>query len=269
MLILSLCWFVVATGYEFRQLPLRDYSAEQCDLVENPAGPVLRILDAVYMEDLGVMSTWCQSPGLSRRYASIVLRSVHRDRFDLRELYESRYDLVLAKPELIISGSVEKGGIGYELIARYPQYGSQLVSLHGTPELSAAWMKGKILGLLDDPNSVSAYQIPKTALRNSGLTKQLEIVYFRSHRQLYNALFEGRVDIIPALISNEGPDSVLQIPPGLVLQEVIPGPGWYIHRKLMQTPEHCELLVALENLASSSRVGYLRDLRIVGSCYAD
>jgi hypothetical protein len=270
LIIGALCWFTIVSGYELRQLEVRDYNLRHCDFVANPGGPVLRVLDAIYMEDMDLLNAWCQSPELARHFGSLELRSVHRDRFDLRDLFESRYDLVLAKSEMISRGDqAGKDSIGYEMIAQYPEYGCQLVSLQGTPELSAVWMKGKTLGLLDDPNSASAYQIPKTALQRSGLVDEPKIIYFRSHREMYKALFEGRVDIIPALLSKEGPDSALQLPLGLILEETIQGPGWYIQRELLQKPVHCDLLAAIEQLARNSRLDYLRNLRIVRPCDAD
>ncbi|MEZ5504138.1 MAG: hypothetical protein R3E50_16320, partial [Halioglobus sp.] len=151
---------------------------------------------------------------------------------------------------------------------QYPDYGSQLVSLKGKPELSAAWMKGKTLGLLDDPNSVSAYQIPKAALHRSGLANEPKIEYFRSYRQLYGALFDGRVDVIPALLSKEGPDSMLQLPEGLVLEETIPGPAWFVRRELLEMPVHCELQAAIAELARKSQLDYFRNLRMARPCNA-
>jgi hypothetical protein len=267
---LALCWLAIVSGNQLQQLEVRDYNLRRCNFVAHPGGPVLRVLDALYMEELDLLDTWCQSPELARHFGALELRSVHRDHFDLRDLFESRYELVLAKSEMISRGDqAGKNSIGYELIAHYPEYGCQLVSLQGTPELTAVWMKGKTLGLLDDPNSVSAYQIPKAALHNSGLVDVPRIIYFRSHREMYKALFEGRVDIIPALLSKEGPGSALQLPPGLVLEETIPGPAWYIHRELLQQPAHCDLLAAIEQLAANSRLDYLRHLTIMRPCDAD
>ena len=268
---LAACWFIVYFGHELRQLEVRDYSIHDCSFPGNLHGPVLRVLDAVYMEDLDLItSTWCQSPALAQHYGSLELRSVHRENFDLRDLYDAHYQLILAKPELIDSGGrARKDGIGYEMLAQYPDYGSQLVSLRGTPELTAAWMKGKTLGFLDDPNSVSAYQIPKAALHRAGLADLPTITYFRSYRQLYKALFDGEVDAIPALLSDEGPSSMLKLPAGLVLEETIPGPAWYLHRDLLQEPDGCLLLAALQQLASHARYDYFRDLKIVRPCNAD
>ena len=157
---------------------------------------------------------------------------------------------------------------GYTLIAKYPDFGSQLVSLNETPQLTQAWLSGKAMGLLDDPNSVSAYQIPQSALRRSGLFDSVDITYFRSYRQMYRALFEGRVDVIAALLSEEGPTSRLQLPPGLVLEETIPGPGWYLLSEMVGDPVHCELLDTLRELSSAAQVDFFRDLIVVRPCDA-
>ncbi len=270
LLTLALCWLFAVSGLEVRELEVRDYTTRRCEFIANPGGPPLRILDAVYKENLGLMDSWCHASEIARHFGSIELRSVHRDHIDLRQLYESRYDLVLAKPELIAGlGRVGKDGKEYELLANYPAYGSQLVSLSGLPELSRAWLEGKRFGLLDDPNSVSAYQIPMAALRRTGLEDVPTFVYFRSYRQLYGALFEGRIDIIPALLSEEGPDSRLQLPPGLVLEETIPGPAWFIRRDLLQGGEHCDLLEALVQLGPEAEIDYFRNLSVVRPCHED
>ena len=267
LIILGLCWFIGVFGLEIQKLEVRDYNIRHCDFKANPRGPVLRILDAVYKENLDLVDTWCHTQEIAQHFSSLEVHRVHRDHLDKRELYESHYDLVLAKPELMNSvGQAGRNNIDYVLIAQYPHYGSQLVSLQGTPELSAAWMQGKTFGLVDDPNSVSAYQIPKAALRRSGLSQAPTLVYFRSYRQMYKALFEGSVDIIPALLSEEGPDSVLQLPPGLILEETIPGPAWYMHRELLRGRAYCDLQTALVELAHNSEVDYFRQLRIVRPC---
>jgi ABC transporter, phosphonate, periplasmic substrate-binding protein len=255
------------TGIQARSLEVRDYGLRQCDFSGEGSAPVLHILDAVYMEEVPLLEVFCQSSRLARDFSSIELRSVHRDRLDLRELYESRYDVILAKPELMGDGAEGSNArVDYVLVAQYPDYGSQLVALKGKPELSAQWLRGKKLGLLDDPNSVSAYQIPLRALRNRGLEDEPDIIYFRSYRQLYRALFSGEVDVIPALLSNEGPASRLQLPEGLVLEEIISGPGWYISSRLVSTPSHCGVMAALEKISADAPVDFFRQLRVLAPC---
>lgn len=257
----------MVSGVDVRKLEERDYTTRRCEFIANPNGATLRILDAVYKENLGLMDSWCHASEIGQHFGAIELRSVHRDHIDLRQLYESRYDLILAKPELIAGlGRAGSRGAEYELLAHYPDYGSQLVSLQGRPELSRDWLQGRRLGLLDDPNSVSAYQIPMAALRRAGLEDVPTFVYFRSYRQLYAALFEGEIDVIPALLSEEGPDSRLQLPPGLVLEETIPGPAWFIRRELLGKREHCDLLAALVRLGPDAEIDYFRHLRVVRSC---
>jgi hypothetical protein len=267
---LALAWFSATRGFDLRVLEVRDYSVRRCEIPTNPNGPVLRVLDAVYMEDVeSVLETWCHAPEIARGFGALELRSVHRDHLDHRDLFEASYALVLAKPELMESGGPARtAGIGYELFAKYPEYGSQLVSLQGVPQLNLQWMKDKTLGLLDDPNSVSAYQIPLAALRVSGMENVPKIVYYRSYRQLYKALFEREVDMIPALLSEEGPDSALRLPKGLVLEQTLPGPAWYIHRDLLPGEDRCMLQRALQALALHASVSYFRDLRFVQPCDA-
>jgi len=265
LLVLAVCWYVVVSGSSVGKPAVHDYNTRRCELALNPHGPVLRVLDAVYAENMGLLESWCHSTALAQHFGAIELLSEHRDHIDLRQLYESRYGLVLAKPELF--GKLgRRNATEYEMLAHYPAYGSQLVSMHGRPELSASWMRGKRFGLLDDPNSVSAYQIPLAALRRSGLEDAPTLVYFRSYRQLYGALFKGEVDVIPALLSEEGPDSALQLPPGLVLEDTIPGPAWYIQRDLLQGGAHCDLVAALGQLGPGAEIDYFRRLQVVLPC---
>ena len=133
---LGLGWYIAGAGHEVRSLPVRDYNVFRCELGIDADKPVLRVLDVVYLEDWDATNSLCHSQGLKQFYSALELRSVHRDHFDIRELYESHYDLVLAKPELIAGGlKIAQGAIDYQEVARYPSYGSQLVSLAGTPEL--------------------------------------------------------------------------------------------------------------------------------------
>jgi hypothetical protein len=270
LLVLLLCWVAALRGFEIKPLVVKDYSVNRCELGSLPGAPVLRILDVVYMGALGVMDTWCQSDDLAKYYESLEARSVHRDHFDRRALFESRYDLVLAKPELIDSANqIGKRGIGYEMIAQYPDYGSQLVSLQGKPQLTKEWLRGKRLGLRDDPNSVSAYQIPMSVLRESQLLDEPDIVYFRSYREMIHALRGGKVDVIATILSTEGPGSQLQLPEGLVLAENIPGPGWFAHSELLNSPAYCAVLDALQQFSTSTGVDYFLEQRTLRPCLDD
>ena len=62
--------------------------------------------------------------------------------------------------------------------------------------------------------------------------------------------------------------AALRLPPGLVLEQTLPGPAWYIHRELLEGDERCLLQRALEDLALHAAVNYFRDLRVVRPCDA-
>ena len=53
--------------------------------------------------------------------------------------------------------------------------------------------------------------------------------------------------IIAAIHSDEGPGSLLQLPPGLVLAENLPGPGWFAHRSLLEAGIMPEYIVPGED----------------------
>lgn len=268
MVVLAVGWFVSSQSLRLHSLELEDYEVRECATAAASGGPVLDVLDAVYMGEVAVFEALCQAAELAHHFGAVAMRSVHRDRIDMRELYESRYELVLAKPELMGTvGQLHRSKLDYQLVAQYPDYGSQLISLHGVPELSAVWLQGKKLGLLDDPNSVSSYQIPTAALRDAGLSDVPETIYFRSYRQMIQALFSGRVDVIAVLLSNEGPDSRLKLPRGLVLEQTLPGPAWYVQRELMNTPIHCDLVAALQQLSRTAPLDYIKRLRVLEDCH--
>lgn len=266
--VLLLGALAVLRGIEIGPLEVRDYGLLGCDTSGDAGLPVLRILDAVYVDNaVELLEPWCSAERIAPFFSGVQVRRVHRDQVDLRDLYEERHDLVLAKTELVeAAGESGRQGITYRKIAAYPDYGSQLVSLDGTPELNAAWLSGKRLGMVDDPNSVSGYQIPMAALKKRGLESLPDIVYFRSYSQLYEALFRREVDVIPSLLSNEGPTSALQLPQGLVLEETLPGPGWYISEDLAVTEARCAVQAVLKELSTTARIDYLRALTLVGDC---
>lgn len=265
----ALCWLSVQHGFSYSILESRDYDAYSCTTNSQRQLPAFHILDALYKGDAELADALCTLGPIAQRYSSIVVHRVHRDQLDLRSIYEQRYDLVLAKPELMQSTS---GNIiaDYQLIARYPNYGSQLVSLDGMPRLSLAYLANRTLGLLDDPNSVSSYQIPKAALRRKGIAeKALNIVYFKTHRQLYQALFDGEVDVVASILAEQDINSAVQLPPGLELAAGLPGPAWYIRAELFHTELHCELATTLQRIASGSDITYLYQLQLDGGCHED
>lgn len=257
---------LVASSFELRPLPLKDYSVRRCDMAESN-GQVLRLLDVVYLEGSVPFAPWCESAAFAEHFGALEWRSVHRDHFNLRELHESRYDLVLAKPELVESGGAVAGaGVPYRMIAQYRAYGSQLVALSGKPELTREWLAGRRIGLLDDPNSVSAYQVPISALRERGLMDAADIIYYRSYREMYRALFARRVDAIASIRSDEGPESELQLPDGLVLAQDLPGPAWFAPDALINSAAYCTVLEGLKRFGEETQVDFFRNLQVKEPC---
>lgn len=266
VLVASLSWLLLRGSIQIQNLPLQDYAGYRCLSSAKDDGPTFRVLDAVYSGHTTLIDTLCKNETLAQSYGAVEVQRVHPDNIDLRSIYELRYGLILAKPELMNRTDILEGR-GYRLVAGYPDYGSQLIALDGVPELTREYFDGKKLGLIDDPNSISAYQIPKAVLQSHQLDKKvLNIIYFKSHRQLYEALYAGQVDVIAfMLMHSEGANSI-DLPEGLQLASGLSGPGWYIHPELYHTSVHCEVAAALSSDAADSKVAYLRQMKLAGGC---
>lgn len=265
LFVATLALLVLRQSIEYKVLLVQDYDGYRCLTGLTSSGDSFRILDAVYTGDTLLADRLCGNAVFTTTYNSVEVQREQRDAVDLRSIYELSYDLVLSKPELMERAN--SGDLpGYQLIAKFPAYGSQLVALDGLPRLERSYFAGRTLGLLDDPNSISGYQIPKAALRREGLDGAIDIIYFKTHRQLFEALYAGTVDVVASIRMQHVPGDAFNLPPGLHLGEGLSGPGWYLHPDLYHTPLHCELARALESIAEDSPVPYLNQLQLVGSC---
>lgn len=266
LVIAALAVHTIRQSMMYEDLLIQDYDGYRCLTGTTFNRPSFRILDAVYTGDILMADKLCANAVFTARYSSVEVQRGQRDNVDLRSIYELRYGLILSKPEMM--ARTDSSGLpGYRLVARYPDYGSQLIALDGVPQLERSYFEGRTLGLLDDPNSLSSYQIPKAVLRREGLDDNIDIIYFKTHRQLFKALFGGSVDVVASIHMKQGPDDTHKLPRGLALADALSGPGWYLHPDLYQTPLHCELAATLMSITRDSSVPYLNQLQLVEPCH--
>lgn len=262
-LVLGTCLQLVHLGLSVDELPSRDYATVTCDLEPYYSNrPTLRVLDGIYFGAGPLLDTLCGSPQLGAHFSAVEIHSVQRDTLDLRLLYDLTYELVLAKPELF--KEVTRLGGHYFPVALYPDYSGQLISLKSQPSLNPEWWRHKHLGLIDDPYSVSGYQIPKLTLQRHGLQHLPSITYYPTHRELYTALQGGLVDVIATAavaLDDTQPEYLT-----LELEDHISGPSWFLRNSLLETPVHCAVAGVLEELSRHTEPGYLRNLQIVRPC---
>ena len=251
------------------ELKERSYNSYRCNTSGNhqllEGHNELRILDTFILNSNELVDYLCVDDDIARRYSEVSVFWQHRDKIDLRELLNLEIDFFLAKPELLQRIElVEKSG--YIAVASYPSYTSGFISVYDKPELVEAYFRDKRLGLIDDPSSLSGYQIPKAILHKEKIDdKLLNVVLYKSHDQLYEALFSGEVDVIASFVPDEK-DPVYSKVKILPLQEQLLGPKWYLHPALLDTSIHCGIVEGLRRFTQDHVNRYIAAVKIIRDC---
>jgi hypothetical protein len=251
---LVIALLVASNGIEYHAPSSKYYNSYSCNTMQvdphTRDGPVFRILDVFRLNTNELAEQLCASPAISARYNRVEVSWMHRDQLDLREIVNQSYQVLLAKPELL-QRLTETHATAYASLASYQEYVSQLISIKSTPSLSNNYLAGKRLGLLDDPNSLSGYQIPKAAMQRAHIDESaVTIVFFKSHADLHRALFVGQVDVIASYSAAYFRDDHVATK-RLDLQRGLSGMQWYLHPALVDTDIHCEVVRYLAGFSSA------------------
>ena len=275
VLVILLGLALAPQGIELNQLPMRAYNTYECVVggQKGIAGETLegartfRIMDVFHLGASSVADSLCGNSEFAEAYDRVVVAWVNRDQIDLRQLFQKHYDLLIAKPQTMERTDMP-GISGYMPIAHYANYSGLLIAFESQPEMSNAYFQGKKLGLLDDPNSLSGYQIPNSALKRANIDFSLfDIAYYKSHLELYSALHRGEVDLIASFRWSEfDGSSEPSAEKVLRLQSELPGPRWYLHPERVDTVSHCVVQEALKEIARVNEKTYLEDITIVRLC---
>lgn len=265
---LLLAWASAQQATAINPLPQRLYNSYHC-LTPDSAGTQvrapLRILDFFHLSTRPLADSLCNNPVIAAYYSGVEIIWMHRDQVDLRKLIDQDYELLFAKPELL-ERIESTAGNSYIPIVHYADYTSQLISLNSHPQLSNEYFRGKTLGLIDDPNSLSGYQIPKNALKQHQIDEStFEIVHYKSHDQLHRALLLGDVDVIASFSSLEH-SAATSSKRTLNLQERLPGPHWYVLPELLDTAIHCQFEKLLRQYSRDVGNPYIANMTLARSC---
>jgi hypothetical protein len=234
---------ITASGFLARTVvihvpPAKNYNTYSCR-TENTAAPAtFKVLDLFRLNTRELADRLCVNPMIAARYGAVEVTWMLREQLDLRAIVDQTYELVLAKPELL--KRVTETRTGYVPLASYQEYVSQLIAIDTKPELSSAYFVGKRLGMVDDPNSVSGYQVPKAALQQAQIDESSIVIrFYKSHAELHRALFTKQVDVIASYSAAYFGDE--RLTHQLDLRRGLTGLQWYLHPGLRDTAIHCEL----------------------------
>ncbi|MGI1678884.1 MAG: phosphate/phosphite/phosphonate ABC transporter substrate-binding protein [Cellvibrionaceae bacterium] len=103
--------------------------------------------------------------------------------------------------------------------------------------------------MIDDPNSLSGYQIPKAAIKKYNLDEDLFTTnYYRSHQRLQQALQLHEVDVIATYSELNVSDGKLLN--RLILAENLPGIHWFFTAAKDDQMMMCEVKIEVEKYLS-------------------
>ncbi len=227
-------------GINTSELPIQNYSNHLCITENNSSEKTLRILD-VFRNDTHLLAdSLCQDPTIAKHYGKVEVVWLSRSGIDLRSIVNQRYQLLFIKPEYMQRIKPTES-IGYSAISTTPPRPGRLITLTEKPELTNEYFTGKTLGLLDEPDSISSFQIPKYALKHANIDPSLyTIKYFKYHSQLHAALNNKKVDIIASSgLLNPQHHSI-------ELFSSLPPPAWFLQEKLLNTDIHCKIINGLK-----------------------
>lgn len=161
-----------------------------------------------------------------------------------QSIFEQRFDLLEVRPE-----NIDIINAGYRKIAYYPSYEAYLISIHSMPELNAAYLTGKTIGLLQNINSRSGYRVPINLISKIIDPKDLTIKRYGSHDELRKALENSEVDLIGSFWGEKDIKEraswyaleIIKIPNGM---------SWFLTERFFDNQEvRCEIINHLVFLA--------------------
>ncbi|HEB26173.1 MAG TPA: hypothetical protein ENI05_00145 [Porticoccus sp.] len=261
-------WLSAYSSISVKSLSQRSYNSYQCETVAGSASrpeQIFRILDLFILDADSLANALCQDPAFAQRYTQVNVSWMHRDQIDLRSLFNQQYELIFSKPELL-NHLAEGVSDNYLALAKHADYASQLIALNTVPQLSNDYFRGKRLGLIDDPLSLSGYQIPKAALKKADIDDTLyEVISYKSHDLLHRALLLGEIDVM-ASFAPIGSVQNTTARKSLLLQEKLLGPRWYLQSELLEQEIHCRVITHLQAFAARHVSPYINDISVLRGC---
>jgi hypothetical protein len=249
-----------------RPVPPVQYNTYECATGGHSSAAVFRIL--VFAESQAVQhaDALCRDQAVQERYGRVHVMWRHRDLSEVRISFDQEFDLLLAKPELVERNDIDLVD-HYVPIAVYSDNTSRFVSLESLPELSADYFRGRTLGMLDNPKSVSGHQVPRQALRNAGIDeRQLDVRYYETHEDLFYALLDHELDVIATGLalpdSHHGSQPLLVLP----IQGGLKSPRWYLRPSLVDTVLYCHIVSVLQAISASSDHVAARGIKVARGC---
>ena len=243
ILLLALLTSVWLSWQQPQPLQLQDYYRYQCHTpaIAQEDKPVFNILTLGPQNAQAMADNLCADPVFAGHYAGVLIRWRRRDYLTLEAIQDGVYDLFFNRQH-IVSGIAPNYPLYYSMFQDSPHYILDWISLNDTPQLSADYFAGKRIGLLSDSRSQSFHIQPLDSLNSAGITLSADqITYFSDMYSLYQALQQGKADLIPSPRSLGSEHSMLsQQPYRLMISDHMSPGSWFLSHRV--SPEvYCSL----------------------------
>ncbi|WP_120511600.1 hypothetical protein [Photobacterium salinisoli] len=235
----------VVTISAYNQVSCRDIGAAQG---QTSAAVPLRVFTPVHQLSLPILKALCAQPAIMSHYSDVSVFWQSRSEFVPAHIYSQFYDVMWGR-DYVLNG----------MSPSYLDYYQPLLTLPGYDVYwyaTAAGFQGNNpdfehlnVGLLDDPFSLSGYQLPMNQLNSMQIAADdRQIRFYPSRDALEQALLSGEVDVVAdtsfsALSRSPAVQSTV-----LIAAQVSSG-AWYVSSRVSSS----QTLLAIQKTLSSLR----------------
>jgi len=246
---------------------LSDYHLYECRTLhtgrtahtESPAEsrPVFRMLSVTSLFARDIAESLCASPIIARYYRSVQISWKPRTQLTAEALLNEQYDLIWSR-ENTLRGLVPEFTSYYDTLLRIRHYQVYWFSRGEKPALTAEYLKGRRLGLLNDRLSHTHYLLPLESLKRAGVSiADQQLVYFDDAMSLFAAFQSGEIDLISGGLWLEQ-DLDMPLQRTLISDNAIAA-GLFIRKQRAQEVD-CEIIRAMQALENFFADGSEMDL---------
>ncbi len=225
---------------------LGPYNHYQCQIPQAQAKATFKVITPIAYLAQELADALCQQEILGQDYAKVEISWPTRDSLHAEQLLNGRYDLLWNRAE-VLEGLVHDYGRLYSEIVKLPRYSVYFISRAEPPRLSTDYFASHRLGLLQDQQSYSGYQLAMVALMQAGIQPGPELLRFYPDRAAQlSALDKGDVDVISGLPFDADGKAISAEHLLLIANQVSSG-GWFLHKSLLKPQIRCHVLTALHS----------------------
>jgi hypothetical protein len=265
--LIAVFWSLGSIKYavEFEEVPLFIKVKHQCDGVLSQNKNIFHLHLPNEQLAAELKPLFCNDSVVAKQYGQVYLHWGYNVSDTLDFIGRGQADLIMTKENLMAAFKGEYT-FNYKLLLAYSNYTAYFISLNEKPLLNKEYLIDKRIGLLDFPNSLSGYILPRQLFKKLNIkVNNLELVQASSHNDLRNLLAEGKVDLIASYWKKEDMDRFLQNYI-TAISENVAGSRWYFKMETQNTALMCAIENIIKEHANTQSSLYYKDVTSYVKC---